>query len=394
VNGPTLFEFRPFTALTDEQSAKQLADALTNQLVDGLGRLPNVRLLVASGEGNAAPSQTKYSINGTISTGPTSSRVDARIVEISTGQIITTTSFVAPLRPLDEMEDEMLGGIGDDLSVGINKLRYTKGTETPESQRALRLAEEARTRIDLRTEPARAIVLFEEASSLSPDSLDIAGWYANALVAIATAKPPNSDERKSYLQRASAILELRKSEVPYHRLLIYAQCQLSNYEGNPEAALAACDQALRVSPWSARAHKEVGTAYMQLGQLDRALRSFNQAERLDHRHSVRSTWEIKAGIACLILDRYQEASDWFRRAAVISKDDPWIFGLSAVAYRRLGNVIGAREAIYALKNLTKEDSTKDSVRSVLNFYHFSNNNLNKKLHSIIDEFEELFDSDG
>jgi len=392
LNAPTTYELKPFTVLTDGETGKPLATSLTNRLIDGLGPAPYVRILAAPGDANSSSGAAKYSITGSVSAGATSTRVEARIVETATRQVVTATSFVAQAGPLEDMQDEILGAVGEDLSVEINKLHYGRGAETPDTQRALRLAEEARNRIDLRTEPSRAIALFEDAQRLSPDSLDIAGWYANALVAIASFPPPSSNERKKYLEQARAILDARRAEVPFHRLLIYAQCQLSNYEGNPEAALAACNGALHVSPWSPRVYKEVGTAYMQLGQLDRALTSFTQAERFDHRHSVRYTWELKAGIASLLLGRYQEAINWFKRAAAVNNNDPWIPGLSAVAYNRLRDKAAAQNEIASLKRLPKEQSTKEAVRTVSEFYHFTSEDLNSKLNSVIHEFEELFDS--
>jgi tetratricopeptide (TPR) repeat protein len=210
---------------------------------------------------------------------------------------------------------------------------------------------------------------------------------------MASIDPPASKEREKYLEKARAILEARKSELPFHRLLIYAQCQLSNYDGHPEAALAACDQALKVSPWSARANKEIGTAYLQIGQPERALASFTQAERLDRRHSVRSTWEIKAGITCLLLDRPKEALDWLSRAAEVNPSEPWILGLSAVGFNRIGDASSAQREISRLKVLPKrEDATKEAVRNVLDFYRFADASLNAKLDSIVREFESLFDS--
>jgi class 3 adenylate cyclase/tetratricopeptide (TPR) repeat protein/TolB-like protein len=390
-SAPTVYEIRPFIAsMSGDQSAKSLASSITNRLAAGLSSTPHVRLLTLD-DRNGAPVGAKYAIGGAVSMQETSFRVDARLTDVVSGQLIGATSFVGPISSNETMQDEILGSVGDDLSVEINKLHYGNAEDTPDTQRALRLAEEARNRIDLRAEPARAIELYEEATGLHPASLDIAGWYANALVAMASDQPLNSEQRGAFLAKAKAILDARKSEVPNHRLLIYAQCQLSNYAGNPEAALAACDRALRVLPWSARVNKEIGTAYMLIGQLERALEWFGQAERLDHRHSVKAIWETKAGIAALLLDRYQDSVDWFRRAEAINASDPWILGLSAVAYNRLSDSSSALRQIAALKKLVKEKSTKEAVQNISSFYKFNNQTLNAKLDSVTREFETLYD---
>ena len=185
-------------------------------------------------------------------------------------------------------------------------------------------------------------------------------------------------------------MDARKSEVSNHRLLIYAQCQLSNYIGNTEAALAACGQALRILPWSARVNKEIGTAYMSIGQLERALESFGKAESLDHRHSVRAIWETKAGIAALLLERNTEAITWFERAAAINRSDPWILGLSAVAFNRLGLNNRALVQISTLKSLSPEKSTEAAVTHISDLIVFRDKSINASLQSILNEFEELY----
>jgi tetratricopeptide (TPR) repeat protein len=391
LNGPTIYEVRPFTATeNNDANANLLAAAVTNRLMSGLGSVPRIDI-VSPGDANTAPTSAKYAISGTISMGETSSRVDARLMEMATGRLVLATSFAGQNSPKENMLDEILGSVGDDLSVEINKLRFGDVEDSPDARLALRLAEEARNRIDLRAEPARAIDLYEEATHLSPASLDIAGWYANALVAMASDQPINTERRRAYLSKAKDILDARKSEIPFHRLLIYAQCQLSNYAGNPEAALAACNQALRILPWSARVNKEIGTAYMQIGQLEKALEWFSRAERLDHRHAVKATWETKAGIAAILLGHNEEAANWFASAATINKSDPWIIGLSAVAYNRLGRKDRASEQIATLKQLSPDKSRKEAVESIREFYRFNDQALSSTLEAILTEFNKLYE---
>jgi tetratricopeptide (TPR) repeat protein len=175
-------------------------------------------------------------------------------------------------------------------------------------------------------------------------------------------------------------------------LLIYAQCQLANYAGNPEAALATCDQALHILPWSARVNKEIGTAYMQLGQLERANEYFAQSERFGHKLSVRYVWELKAGIASLLLGHNQMAEDWLKRAAVVNTKEPWIPALLAVAYNRLNERESMQNAMDTFKRIPNENANKLAVKAITEFYHFPNQDLNTQLQSIADEFEVLYDT--
>lgn len=387
-DAPAAYELRPFTAPADNEAAKALAGALTNRLADGLGTIPNVRVIVQGGGAAVPGGAARYAVSGSVTPGLASTRVDARIIETATGRVVAATNFSAPPRAPDEMQDEILGAVGDDLSVEINRLRYPR-LDTPDAQKALRLADEARNRVDMVKEPARVIALYEEATRLYGDSLDIAGWFTNALIAIATDLPPGSKERADYLLRARFTLAANDKDASFHRLLAYAQCQISNYEHQHAAALAACNRSAQILPFAARSQKEIGTAYMLLGQLERALVSFTQAERFDRRHSVRSIWELKAGLACLLLDKNREAADWLRRAASVGQDDPWVSALAAVAFFRLGDQAASRQEIDAFKRIPADRVKASPVRSIADFYHFQSEALNDKLGVVIGEFEKL-----
>jgi len=310
----TAYHVAPFVAASDTGPAKPLAEALTVRLVTGLGTIPYIRVVEATASASNPTAGASYVISGRVETGNTTARVEARITESATGQVLATTSFEAPLRDVADMQDELLGRIGDDLSVEVNRLLYPVPIDAPDKQRARALAQEARLRVDLRTEPQRAIALFDEATVLNPQDIDIAGWRANNFVAIGSLEDPGSPERKGHLDAARKILEENKSKVQLHRLLSYAQCQMLNYSGELQAARVACDETRRLLPWSARVEKEAGSVWMKLGQLDRALAAFTRADRLEKRYSIRWSWLAPAGLVCLLLDRNEEAVAWLARA--------------------------------------------------------------------------------
>ena len=251
-------------------------------------------------------------------------------------------------KDMAEMEDEVLGLIGDEVSVEINRRAFPPPIASPDNERARLLVQEARTRTDLRTDGARALGLYEEALRLSPDDKDIAGWYANALIVVATDMKDGSAEQTRYLQIAGVILGKDEFTTATHRLYAYAKCQLINRSHNPQAALAACNRVRLLLPWSARVYKEIGVAYMQIGLLDQALTAFRQAERLNHTTVARWTWASRAGIVCLLLERNAEAQSWLAEAADLRKDDPGSRVLLAVADHRLGDLAGEQREMSSL----------------------------------------------
>ncbi len=325
------YSITPFAAAGDEAAARPLAAALSAHIASGVGAMPYLRLL----RGEQGTRAARYDITGTVAVTGTATHVDARIVETATGKVLASVAFDPPAREPELMQQEILGAIGDDLSVEINKLRFPAPPATAETRRARQLAQEARAiGGDSRADPGRALALFAEANRLSPDDLDIQGWHANTLIAVATSSKQPAEQRKTHLDRVRALLARGGEATRFHRLFGYARCQLANYDGAASEAVTACDETRQVTPWSARVFKEIGTAYLKLGVLDRALGAFTQAERLDRRHFVRWTWEMKAGIAALFKGDNAAAADWLRAAVALRKDDLGMQGLLAVVYKR------------------------------------------------------------
>jgi class 3 adenylate cyclase/tetratricopeptide (TPR) repeat protein len=391
-SGVTAFYLTPFVAASDAGMAKPLADRLTARLATGLGTVPYIRVVVPTAQGGAGSgSVAKYTISGRVDAGNVTTRVEAQITEIATGQIIATTGFDAPQREMSEMQDEILDFVANELSIEINKLRYPFPIDTPEKQKARSLAQEARLRVDLRTKPQRAIELFDQATALSPNDVDIAGWRANNLVAIGSIQPTGSAERKAHLDAARAILTRHKANIQFHRLLSYAQCQMLNYSGELQAALAACGETRRLLPWSARVEKEIGSVQMKLGLLEQSLASFTQADRLERKLPIRWAWKVQAGLACLLLNRNQEAVSWLAQAAALRMDLAGIQALFAVALKRTDDSERLRQQIGVLDGMARDRGSE--VKAAIQKYYaateFSNATLQPRLASIAREFDGI-----
>jgi adenylate cyclase len=388
--GEPTYQIRPFTSPSGSTSGKALANALTTRLSGGLGGLPYIRLLGLDPETSGKPRPiANYVISGTVTPGSATTNIESSVTEAATGLVVATTSFEAPQRELSEMQDEILGAIGDDLTVEINKSYFSYPLDTPDKKRAWELAQEARFRTDLRAEPERALNLLEQAVTISPDNMDILGWYANTLIAIASIDSSSRSPRQTYLERAQAFLRKQNRSSQYNRLLSYANCQLAHYSGELQAALVACDETRRILPWSARVYKELGSIQMELDLLDEALTSFERADRLARSRAIRWTWEARAGLACLALGRNQEAADWLSQAATLRVDDPQIQALLGVAFKRQNNLVALQRQVEALQRYKKNNPNDDIVSDFIATYQFATSPFREKIKSLADEIARL-----
>jgi tetratricopeptide (TPR) repeat protein len=282
-------------------------------------------------------------------------------VEVKSGAVIYTTSFDAPQHEPDEMQDEILGAVGNLLTTEINKLSYPYPLDTVQKRKAVDLASEARSRVDRAEDSASIIKEFEDAIALDAGNVDIIGWYANALVAIASNNGHSADPQGSELKKAKSLLDQGEKIAPYHRIVRYGRNQYYRIAGNPQAALIACEATRRILPWEPRIHKEMGGNFLLLGLLDDALRAYQAADRLQKTGAVRWTWFWGAGLASLLANHNQEAVTWLTKASALRTSDPWIHAMLAVAYRRLGDPAQAEREHEAFDKLNPPTSVDDFI---------------------------------
>jgi tetratricopeptide (TPR) repeat protein len=353
--------------------------------------MPYVRLIQPDeAKGRAIPA--RYAVTGAVTVTGNATHVDARVVETADGKVLGSTSFDAPPGQPDVMRDEILGAIGDDLSVAINRLRFPGPPPTPQTVRAREMATEARDMTDRHAEEARAGELFEQARNLSPNDPDIAGWQANYFITAAVLSDRAPDQKQHYFDRARAVIAQYADISALHRLLGYANCQLANYSGHPDAAVNACGTMRLILPWSARVYKEIGAAYLSLGLPAEALAAYEQAERLNQRSIVRWTWEFKAGIASLLLGRDADAARWLRAAVALHGNEPGIHGLLALACERTGDTAGVAREIAALRQFGDRPALQHGLSESLDPYRFSDPALQARLEAMRHDVLSLADN--
>lgn len=348
-----------FTPLTPDADA--LAKALTARLTGGIGGIPTVRLLTSFGAAPGGASRGDYVVEGSVSTGGQGAHVEARVTDARSGEVVFTTKFDAPQRESAEMQDEILGRIGDDLTVAINKLSYPHPIDTPARQQALSLVLEARKRVE-RAEDADLILSeYRQALALDPDNVEILAWYANALIAVTQNNGRAPDRGDARLLEARDILERGEMVAPYHRLIGHARCQLFKLIGEPQTGLVACELTRRIIPWSSRTFKELGYNAMLLGLFEDAATDFQAADRLQKDGAVRWTWYWGAGLVSLLTGKDEQAVEWLSRALRLRTSDPWIHAALAVALRRVKDEVGAQREIETWRSLQPTTTIDDFI---------------------------------
>ena len=153
-----------------------------------------------------------------------------------------------------------------------------------------------------------AAVAFKKAEALAP--LDERSRFTLAMSYVALGK------------RDWARPELRKltTSAPGNALYPYWTSRLDYDDGQYAAAVQGFLHAIELDPAFAKAHDNLGLCYEALGHFDEAIRSYQEAVRLNREQRTKWPWPaLNLGLLLSRLDRPDEAEPLFREAL---REDP------------------------------------------------------------------------
>lgn len=336
----------------DPAGAAMAAD-VTEQLVDGLARIDNLRVAAPPG----ASSDAQFEVQGELQKTARAWMLKLRTIRTATGEVesIATSSVASGLdRELQPVR--LAAGAGDPLARRLNEVIEGSAVSAGTARVAI---EQASASIN-QTSPERfaaAETMLQRALATTPDNVDL----QTALVALQTRgiqmvwyDPAEAAAAESsglaLLERAVA---LRPRSIP----VLEAQCRFLSATNNFVESLVACAKAVSFDPWNGSALYQTGLAQIFLGRFDDALASFEEADRYDTPVVSRWTWLLGIGWVNLLLGRDAEAVDWLQRSIAITPASGRSHLMLAAAYQRLGRTAEAQAAFARAMELRPGSTT-------------------------------------
>jgi DNA-binding winged helix-turn-helix (wHTH) protein/tetratricopeptide (TPR) repeat protein len=322
-----------------------LAAGVTDQLVDGLARIDNLRVLVP-GAGTALPAQ--FEVRGELLRNTDGWSLKLRVVRTATGVVesVATASVAAGLDP-ELQQVRLAAGAGDRLARWLNDLLEGGNAGAAEPAPGVRVAiEQASASINQTTRERFAVakLMLKTALGTAPDNVDL----QVALAALQTRgiQMVWYDETEAAAAQASGEAMLRRAVAlrPRSIAVLEAQCRFLSATNAFVESLVACARAVSFDPWNGSALYQTGLAQLFLGRFEDALASFRDAERYDTPAVSRWTWLLGIGWVNLLLGRDTEAADWLERSIAITPASGRTHLMLAVAYQRLGRTAEAKAA--------------------------------------------------
>lgn len=316
----------PFANQSANPDDQYFADGITDELINGLGRIPGMRVpgrtsafaLQRSGlDARAIGGRLGASLllEGSVQRADSSLRVSAQLIDASTGVVQWSESYRREVKDLIDVEDEISRAI-----VGALQLRLARpgdplvvrGTENPAAHD---LYLKGRYFVSLREDPAalqRGIDFLQHAIAL--DSGYAQAWAGLAQAYGFLAGFDNKAPGDAFTQAKAAALRA----VALDSGLALAHTSLAFiaifHDWDWETARRELDRAMAIDSTEPTTHLHLAWYLDCRGQLEAALDEMRTARRLDPLNQV---YNARVGTLLDYLGRYAEAEDELRRALAL-----------------------------------------------------------------------------
>jgi len=325
-----------------------LAAGVTDQLVDGLARIDNLRVIAPQ---PGALTKARFEVHGELLRAATSWTVKLRVVRTATGVVesVATATVDASLEG-DLLEVRLAAGAGDRLARWLNEAQDGGNADATEPAPGVRVAiEQASASINQTSRERFAVaqLMLQNALATAPDNIDL----QVALAALQTRgiQMVWYDEAEAAAARANGEAMLKRAVAlrPRSITVLEAQCRFLAATNEFVDSLVACARATSFDPWNGSALYQTGLAQVFLGRFEDALASFEQAYRYDTPAVSRWTWLLGVGWVNVLLGRDEEAVLWFNRSIAVPPASGRTHLMLAAAYQRLGRSAEAEAAFAA-----------------------------------------------
>ncbi len=350
----------PFDNMSGDPEQEYFADGISEDLITALSKIRWFFVIARNStftyKGHAVDVTqvarelgVRYVIEGSVRKAGNRVRISAQLIDATTGRHVWAERYDRDLADIFELQDEMtqtiVGAVEPELSAaereraarrppgsldawetyqrGLWHLwRFTKD-DSAEAQRLLRRAQEL--------DPGFATAYAFESYS----------HYLDALLGYAEA--PGESLAAALTTARKALASDDKDPVAY-----FALGRVYMMRGEHDASVAELETSLALNPSFAQAHHGLGSALLLSGRLEEAAEALDQALRLSPRDPVSWGTMCWRSLTCSLLQQYEAAAKWARRAAHeprAAKGGYWSYAVLASALGNLGHIEEAGEAV-------------------------------------------------
>jgi len=348
----------PFTNLSGDPTQDYFADGITENLTTDLSRLSG-SFVVARNTAFAFKGKNvdardigkelgvRYVLEGSVQRDQNQVRVNAQLIDATSGGHIWAERFDKPLANLFSMQDDIVASLASRLGAELmaNEARRAERTPNPDSMdlyfQGMAWFNKGRNPADI----ARARDFFERALALDPDNFDAVVGRACADAQAATGY--YLDEKAKRLASVEANLNRVLSQSPNNARAHYCLGRVKVQTKRGAEGIAESERALALNPNLASAHAVIGLAKLFDGHPEETESHELEALRVSPYDTEADVWVAYIALAKRYLGDYEGALSLYRRAKELNPNYPTgRFNMAAVLVE-LGRLDEARAEVQA-----------------------------------------------
>ena len=318
----------PFTNLSNDPSQDYFAEGITENLTTDLSRIHNsfviARNTAFSFKGKSIDAReigkelgVRYVLEGSVQRDGTRVRVNAQLIDASSGAHLWADRFEEDIADLFKLQDQVVARLANSLGYELVKSEAEKDarSKSPDAvdlvMRGWALVwQEQQQRTKENNNAAEA--LFEQALKIDPNETDaLAGdAYAYMLEYTRGWVTAGTDYEAKILGQADRAIALAPDNVwAYYVKSLYLTNSRRANEG-----LSAADAGLAINPDDPPLYRARGAAELVLGRYEPAISDVQHAMRLSPRDPRIGLWLVDLGNAELGLGHFDAAVDKYHKA--------------------------------------------------------------------------------
>ena len=364
----------PFTTYGDTAgSLQQVADMITDDLINALSRLPPVRVIsrqtMRSYRGQpidvatiGADLQVRYVLEGSMRMHGDKLRINVELVDPPTRLPVWSTRIERENADRATVQDEIVGRLARELKLEVYHAESERVTKDPDLAQLsyvgwVALLDNGTAGLDALK---RAEATFTEILARDPQHLSARrGLGAFHVIVGSLSLLP---DRGGHLTRGEALLRQAIREQPNVAGPHFYHSIAQRMRGRLDDALESLARCLEIAPSDASCEAHIGHTLVQLKRPAEGLEHIRYALRLGPRDPSRSHWLRFAGEAEIELMRHQDAVNSLRQSLALNPRQPNALRSLAAALALAGKPEEGRTVVSELKAVAPHISEGDLLK--------------------------------
>ncbi|MCW5691940.1 MAG: winged helix-turn-helix domain-containing protein [Pseudolabrys sp.] len=355
---PPVVAVMPIVDASGDPRGTAMAREVTDRLSDGFAKIDNIRVVAprpvaGSAEAVSAPSASPdFEMRGELQRGEGAWTLRARMIRTATGEVqsVATASVGVDESDTQLLQTRLAARAGSRLARHLNeileigKASVAQGAPLGDAKVAIEQAV-ASIKQTSRERFGMAQAMLKKALADDPNNIDIAVALAALQLRGIQMVWFSPEEAIAAEAQAKATLERALRAKPNSIAVLESYCRFLSATNQFVDSLVTCARILDFDPWNGGALYLIGLGQINLGRMEDALATFQQADRFDTPAVSRWTWLLGVGYAKLLLGHPQEAVPWLERSIAITAASGRSHMLLAAAYEQSGRMEQARAAM-------------------------------------------------